>query len=286
MVLSPGIVSAFAVAKRKYDSGENPYDEIKQVGELCLKEIKNHSGSKIQGHCGSTEYIVFDAGGKYSRPIRPDLFLINGNFASKWDLTIETLKKGKYMTSSEQADCDKAVYTLVSAFSTVYNLWKTASRKTPGTFFEIVVGTLLSTFYTECARSKFIPIPGEHERVTTDIVLISKTTKRGLVVPTKITTRERIVQPFVHQRILESVFGDKYKSLLVCVSEMQRQEDKGVNQICVPGTIKLFNKHVAKLSGLVYLDPPERYLMKDITSIMPVMNFGSLFTKSVGDIIR
>lgn len=86
--------------------------------------------------------------------------------------------------------------------------------------------------------------------VATDIVFKKNEDNKGLVIPVKITTRERIVQPFAHQRILDSVFGPgSYQSLLICVSEMQRDKENNVNEICVPGTIQLFQRHLASLTS-------------------------------------
>jgi hypothetical protein len=140
-----------------------------------------------------------------------------------------------------------------------------------------LLGSILSAFLPQHKRGKFISLPEFGEKVSTDIVLDDGVL--GIVFPAKITTRERIVQPYAHQRILDSVFGDaRYKSVLLCVSETQRDDKKqGVNNICVPGTIKLFQAHLSKLSGLYYLDPPVRYLQDDILSLVPVGDFGKLF---------
>lgn len=85
------------------------------------------------------------------------------------------------------------------------------------------------------------------------------------------------MQPYAHQRILESVFGmDRYRSVLVCMSEMQRDRKRNANAICVPGTIRLFQTHLAKLTALYYLDPPARYLAPDVTSLVSVRTVGDL----------
>ena len=108
----------------------------------------------------------------------------------------------------------------------------------------------------------------------------------GLVVPVKITTRERIVQPFAHQRILDSVFGEhRFRSVLVCVSEMQRKRDEGANAICVPGTIRLYQRHLAALSGLYYLDPPHRYLQPDVTAHVAVRTLGCLLADDLPSLL-
>ena len=106
------------------------------------------------------------------------------------------------------------------------------------------------------------------------------------MIPAKITTRERIVQPFAHQRILDSVFGaHHYNSILTCVSETQRHGPNGVKEICVPGTIRLFQKHLAVMAGIYYLDPPSRYLAKDVTSVIKVATVGELIHSDLAKLI-
>src|SRR5690606_14225136 len=128
-----------------------------------------------------------------------------------------------------------------------YDLWQRRSRKTPGTFFEVLMASLLQQMLPRAAFSKHIPLAallrdrdaaegatetetdaveeaeGEDDgrsSVSTDLVIGTPDRPGGVVVPLKITTRERIVQPFAHQRILDSAFGEGvYRSLLVCISE-------------------------------------------------------------------
>ncbi|MCY4646040.1 MAG: hypothetical protein OXE73_04115 [Gammaproteobacteria bacterium] len=126
-------------------------------------------------------------------------------------------------------------------------------------------------------RTAHVKLAGQTENVSTDIAFLERGHRGGLVVPAKITTRERIVQPFAHQRILDSVFGEqRFRSILVSVSEMQRQRQTGANAICVPGPIRLYQLHLARLSGLYYLDPPARYLERDVADHITVDTVGRL----------
>lgn len=198
---------------------------------------------------------------------------------------------------------DRVIYTAISAFSLAYDLWKPKSRKTPGTFFEVVIGSACRITFPGYALTKHIPIKGvvaadtvdalaetvvdgeeddaaefSGDSVSTDLVITNPRTGRGAVVPLKITTRERIVQPFAHQRILDSAYPGQYASFVACISEVQRDDATStVKQICVPGTIALFQKHLARVNGLYYCDIPRRYAQKDFTRIIPVKPFHALF---------
>lgn len=284
MPVHQSLTTSLQSLKVIYDRGKNPLESIGSLAAECIEILEKNAIRRFQGSVGSTKYDVFLSDNSISRPIRNDLYFTK-KYDSEWKSLIGRISNGEYFTPEESVRFDKTIYSTITSISSVYDIWQNASRKVPGTFYEIVTGSLLSSFYPECKRSKHIQIPSDG-RVATDIVLTSEKTGKGLVLPVKITTRERIVQPFAHQRILFSVFGEKYHSILVCVSEVQRASDKDVNQICVPGTIKLFSKYLAKMDGIVYLDPPARYVCDDITAILPVKSFSALFTELTGKILR
>ena len=149
-----------------------------------------------------------------------------------------------------------------------------------------MLGSLLAAVLPEHKRVKHIPLAGleddpSGESVSTDIVFQKGTEQAGLVIPAKITTRERIVQVYAHQRILDSVYPGAYKTTLIAVSETQRQARGGVNDICVPGTLKLFQRHLAPISGIYYIDPPARYLSPDLTRIVKVSDLQTLLREDL-----
>jgi hypothetical protein len=148
------------------------------------------------------------------------------------------------------------------------------------------MGSLLGRLLPEHKRTKEAHLLEEDESVSTDILFARMDKSKTLVIPAKITTRERIVQVFAHQRILDSVHGaGNYVSILVSASETQRDGKKNrANMICVPGTIKLFQKHLAAIGGMYYIDPPGRYLAADMTAILPVNTIGYLLTKELPNI--
>lgn len=271
------IQSNFLAAKKKYDDGCSPYQEIRDISVYCIEKLIRETFSQNYGATDGKPYIALSTSQGISRPVSTNLYINNANeFISLWEELVGSLAKtGSASISS--TDINRTLYTSIMSFSCCYDIWKNSSRKTPGTYFEIILGSIISMLLPQHRRGKFISLDFG-EKVATDIVFDDGTV--GVVIPAKITTRERIVQPYAHQRILESCFGkDRYKSYLLCVSETQRDDVKGdgrVNNICVPGTIKLFQAHLSKLSGLYYLDPPQRYLEKDIAEHLPVGSIGDL----------
>jgi hypothetical protein len=270
----------FDAAKLEYDQGGSPLQSVCDIAQHCLS-ILGKASSHEQGRIASKQYLVFQANGNLSRPYRPEMLHTSQRpFRQEWDRLVGCLDPKRHRIDLEEQSINTALYTAVMALAICYDLWKPKSRKTPGTYFEIVLGSVIAQLLPDFNRSKFITIPGHADSVSTDIVFSKSDDRGGLVIPAKITTRERIVQPFAHQRILNSVFGDgAYKSVLVCVSELQRDANRGVNEICVPGTIRLFQSHLASLSGIYYLDPPLRYLQQDLAKHVVVGSVGKLLAQ-------
>lgn len=212
-----------------------------------------------------------------SRPIRRDLFIADPNqFDHAWRDAAAAINPKTH--TIDDPLLDSILYTGVIAFAACYDLYKPTSRKTPGTFFEILMGVWLSAV-CGLPRAKQITLPNTKYKVPTDIVLLPPDGKPVLVIPTKITTRERVVQPWAHQRILDDAFGrGRYKSVLVAASELQRDGSKGVNEICVPGQIELYQQYLAQMYGMYYLDPPAAYMTPHFVSLLP--------TKRISDLLR
>lgn len=307
------IASSFQSAKRNYDKGLQALAECFAVSTECLEALQAHATLRPFGNFTlgsySLPYSVADSGEGLSRPFRPELFI-----ADPKAFRVAAEQVTAQLAGHNGADpdlLDSVIYTAISAFSLSYDLWKPKSRKTPGTFFEVVIGSASRIIFPAYALTKHIPIrdvvaadavdalaetevDGEEDdaaefsgdSVSTDLVITNPQTGRGAVVPLKITTRERIVQPFAHQRILDSAYPSQYASFVACISEVQRDDNTStVKQICVPGTIALFQKHLARINGLYYCDVPRRYAQDDFTRIIPVRPFHTLFT-DIADHLR
>lgn len=265
-----------SIAASDYQGGMPVLNHIGHMAHHCASLLEK-SAPQLLGRCDGKDYHAFRAGSKLSRPVQLPLLIRHPQrLRSRWSAMCRAARPQEQRYDMPQEDINVVLYSVSMAFALCYDLWRPSSRKTPGTFLEIVVGSLLQVVIPGKRRIAHVPLGGG-EMVSTDIAFVDRDGSKGLVVPVKITTRERIVQPFAHQRILDSVFGEhSFRSVLVCVSEMQRKRDEGANAICVPGTIRLFQRHLAALSGLYYLDPPERYLQPDVTAHVAVRTLGSL----------
>jgi hypothetical protein len=315
----------FDAAKRLYDRTESPVDSICETAAACLQKLTDLSPIEYGG-CSGKAYSIYLSGEQKSRPFLPNLFISDpAAFVRAWGELMRTSQPKEHKYALPAQEVDRVLYTAIMGFAVCYDLWKPKSRKTPGTFFEVLLGSLVSVVMEEARRTKFISLPPpsrlkredspvrakdlfedvpivqstgaeepvveqdelESGKVSTDIVF-NLPSGRGIVIPAKITTRERIVQPFAHQRILDSAFGvGRYVSVLACVSETQRDDDDhSVNEICVPGTIALFQEYLASLEGIYYLDTPKRYSVLGSTGLISVGTLGGLLTGGLDKLVK
>lgn len=281
------IVKAFEATKDKFDDGQNPLEDIRDITENILALLLNECTKRPQGSLvginrKAKKYFVFHKGSKPpTRPIREDLYLNKNKFISIWNMR---LINEDFSGNPEEVanEINMAVYTSVIAFGCLYDVFKSSSRKTPGTFFEMLIGSILSSI-TGLPRGKQISLPDSRFKVPTDILLLNEE-GLNLIVPTKITTRERIVQVWSQQRIVENAFGPgHYISVPVFLSELQREGDSGVNEICVPGQVGQFQKYLASIKCLYYLDVPKSYAEGDITDLILARSFGQLLIEDLDE---
>ncbi len=274
--------------KKRYSKGGVDLDGAEEVIVRAMDLLSEGADYHEQGDCDDKSYHVWAADEELSRPFLPDLYIHSSDeFSREWKTLVDAALPAEERYDLEKEAIDRVLYTAMTSFCVCYDLWKPKSRKTPGTFFEVLLGTLMQPVLKRFTRRGHVIIPGQTENVSTDIVFFRGEQKTGLVVPVKITTRERIVQPYAHQRILDSVFGEgSFRSVLVCVSEMQRAGEEAANAICVPGTIRLFQSHLAKLTGIYYLDPPQRYLDNDVSSLVPVDTVGTLLSEDLPGLVN
>lgn len=296
------IARTYAATKRKYDHGGDALADALALGAQCLRTLRASADLRRFGRFAgppSMEYWVAEDWGSLSRPYRPDLFVSDpSEFEALANIFIDEITS----PGGNPQTFNYVVYTTITAFCLCYDVWKPKSRKTPGTFFEVLIGSAARLRFANKVLTKHIPIRDlpiadvvdalvdieeedddavtalKGDSVSTDLVITDPRTGKGAVIPLKITTRERIVQPFAHQRILDSAYPGQFASFLACMSEVQRDDKtQTVKQVCVPGTVALFQKHLAKLNGLYYCDIPLRYARPDLGAVIAVKPLHTLF---------
>lgn len=122
----------------------------------------------------------------------------------------------------------------------------------------------------------------------TDYIFDLGTDQPKFHVPVKISTRERVVQVWAHQRVLDGIYGTgRFMGLLVCLAETKTSASKDeVIEITLPDQWRVYQMFIAQLKRIYYLDLPQRYA--DLNLVYPrirVKQFGDFFleAETLGD---
>jgi hypothetical protein len=153
-----------------------------------------------------------------------------------------------------------------SAYTTAYSVFAAndvygVGRKASATFFEILIGHVVARVVGVSPRKK-VRIPESGADLPTDYVFDPGPNSRKIHLPIKTSTRERAVQAWVHQLVLDRIFGTGvYRGVLVVAAETKRDSRTAeVIEICVPRQLQMFQSRVAEISRIYYLDPPQVYM--------------------------
>jgi hypothetical protein len=142
------------------------------------------------------------------------------------------------------------------------DLFDRNNKKAPATYFECLVGHLFAkTFEVDATRKASLKAAGHTVRLTMDFLFDLGKGKPKIHLPVKTSTRERVVQAWAHQRILDAAYGvGSYKGLLVVFAETKLDlKAREVVEICVPDQWLAYQALLARMDRIYYFDIPQRY---------------------------
>lgn len=307
-MIFPDIVETFDRLKGERSVTPTPFlGRVGRLAEDCLRLLRSSCRYQAMSFVGigAKSYVVAVSmqEARYSRPLRNACFVADpGEFAELWgryEASIVGSAGAGYVDGVSTEDCSRACYTAAMAYAAVIDLYRPRDRGSPGVFLEMVVGPSLALLLDAPEeRGVRLDIDGvtKPENIPVDLIF-PVADDLALAVPTKISTRERISQAFVHQRILEAARPGAYRTVLVAINETniifprgtpiaeRTLENASVKETLVPGTIALYEKYVAAVAGLYYMDPPAPYLDGRYVGLPPVKNFGELLTTDLPGLV-
>jgi hypothetical protein len=194
-------------------------------------------------------------GGLQSRPVNADLYVDD---VRTFERCLAAFRNG--FADSTGEDIIRSTYSIAYSVFAAHDIHD-VGRKASATFFEILIGHIVSRAIGVPPRDR-VTIPESGADLPTDFVFDPGERRRKIHLPIKTSTRERAVQAWVHQLVLERIFGaGAYRGVLVVASETKRNTRTGdVIEICVPHQLQMFQARVAEMSRVYYLDPPRVYL--------------------------
>ena len=224
-------------------------------------------------------YFAFLQNQRISRPVNAGLFIYDGEMLTK---LIEKLRANPGLDWLSTDKCNRFLCTIAISFCALIDVTADKDQKTPGTFFEMFIGHLFSLTFGVKPRNQVEVLTVEDERSTlpTDFIFDLGPRQLKFHVPVKTSTRERVVQVWAHQRMLNGVYGEgRFKGVLVALAETKLdRRTKEVVEICLPDQWAVYQRFVARMDRVYYLDLPLKYagLAKQFPYI-PVKTVGEFF---------
>lgn len=222
-------------------------------------------------------YFMFRHKEKTSRPINTDLF-----DRSVDDSAVLRILRGD-VDGIAFAELQKLLYTSAMSYCATTDLTKTNDKKSPGTFFEIFTGHLVAgQFGVNPERHTEVPSLDIQNTLPTDYVFDLGPGCNRIHLPIKTSTRERVVQVWAHQRVLDGLHGtNRFKGLLVAMTETNKQNDSSVVEVCLPGQWAVYQMYIAQMHRIYYLDVPQKYsVLNNTYPFIHVSPFAAFFGES------
>jgi hypothetical protein len=116
----------------------------------------------------------------------------------------------------------------------------------------------------------------------TDFLFDLGAQKCRIHLPVKLSTRERVVQVWAHQRVLDGVYGvGRFRGILVVGTETKAgTKNLKVTEICLPDQWAVYQMFISQLRRVYYLDVPGRYLrLPGVFPYIQVKTLSAFFTE-------
>ena len=240
----------------------------------CERFLSTKDKIPLNSQINNKEYFSFKEKNKLTRPINKNLYntstnnMINSFFDKLKNNTIKEFNSN-YITS--------IIYHIVINFCSAIDIIKESDQKTPGTFFEYFIGLLFSIHFGVKPYNQIEVLNIDMKsKLPTDFIFDLGIDKPKFHVPVKTSTRERVIQVWAHQRILDGVYGSgRFIGLLTCLAETKlNHKTKEVIEICLPDQWRLYQLFISQLRRVYYLDIPQKYI--ELNNYFPKINVKQL----------
>jgi hypothetical protein len=215
-----------------------------------------------------------------SRPINAALYVTD---ETEFDGMAIRFVQGNYAPLGE-LEATRLLYTLAMSFCAANDVLTKGDKKTPATFFELFVSHLFSRRLGVLPTKKIRVPAAEDVKVDlpTDLIFDPGASKAKFHVPVKLSTRERVIQAWAHQRVIEGIWGTtEYKGILVVLTETKLNlSNHEVTEICLPNQWRIYQRYIAHMKRVYYLDPPAAYtVLSQGNPRIDVKPLGAFFTE-------
>ena len=236
---------------------------IGYLAVLALRFLADEADQiKLRSLVADKNYMSFSRDDVVARPANRDLF----------ELDVGYIEEGwrSWQEGSTAIGFERLAYTTALAPCLALELMNRNNKKGPATFFECLVGHIFArSLDLEPTRQAVLPVLDQQAPMTMDFLFDTTSEVPNIHLPVKMSTRERIVQAWAHQRILDATFGHgHYQGIMVLFSETKLDSRTlEVVEICVPSQWLIYQTLLAKMHCIYYFDMPVRY--RELTSSHP-----------------
>jgi len=222
-------------------------------------------------------YLSFKKDGVVARPANEQFFLAN-------PAKIEKLWGQWTKNRIKPSDFAKLSYTVALAPCLAMEIFDRQNKKGPATYFECYIGHLFARFLgVNPTKRVRLPVHGRNVLMTMDFLIDVGKKHSKIHLPVKMSTRERVVQAWAHQRLLNAAYGEgNYRGIMVLFSETKLDSrSHEVVEICVPDQWLAYQSLLAKMDRIYYFDIPARYqvLTTQYPEVIAIKQFGEFFTE-------
>ncbi|MBD5555988.1 MAG: hypothetical protein HDQ95_11800 [Roseburia sp.] len=265
-------------------------DKFEEINNLCQSEINTLTKNPIISRSTAIgkNYIVFsNVTGKYSRPVNIDLYNAGRTTNSSGVHIISEFwnnVRSHSIQSQNAHDITAALYAICMNYCCCADL-VTGVKSNSGDYFEKLVGHLYSMHLNVAPTNQMnaVELDGESISLPTDFIFDLGMGKPKFHIPAKTSTRERVVEVWAQQRVLDGAFGvGRFLCLLTCIGETNfYSKDMSVALTCVPNQWINYQLFISQIKRAYYLDIPEKY--NELNHRFPrihVKEFGEFFHES------
>lgn len=248
----------FAKEFNKDRRSELASQKILEIGQESLAYLSKLNRRNLQSKVTGKEYFSFKKARKLSRAVNKALF---DESAGKLFNFLEALRLNSLSRLTPE-EITQACYTAAISFSCVVDLEKQGDQKTPGTFFEYFVCHLVARRLGVDPQKKIEVLNLDRPfSLPTDWIFDPGAHHPKIHLPVKTSTRERVIQVWAHQRVLDGVYGvGRFMGILVCLAETKLDHQKlEVVEICLPDQWRIYQMFISKMKRIYYLDLPKPY---------------------------
>ncbi len=177
---------------------------LTELFQECLDFLNKFQRVPLTTKIPNKRYFAFYNGAKISRAINDDQYIPQ---LDDWIQLVDSIGTGKFK-KIDAVQANRAIYCLAISFCAVIDLIKSGDQKTPGTFFEYLIGHLYASRLGINPRTR-LPVLNLDMETTlpTDYVFDLGPNQAKFHLPIKTSTRERVIQVWAHQRVLDGVYG-------------------------------------------------------------------------------